>query len=168
MEQAEEALRRIVDFLARLETADAVTAATPKDRGSRGHARARRSARRSSSDLNTAAALAAVFDLVRDVQRAIDAQRDERGRRDGSCDEAIEEFDRVLGVIALRRAEDAQPPMPVEEIERLIDERKAARQRRDFARADDIRQVARRARHPARRQSRPARAGRRNERTARP
>ena len=42
----------------------------------------------------------------------------------------------MLGVISLRRAEDAQPPVPVEEIERLIEERKAARQRRDFAAAD--------------------------------
>jgi cysteinyl-tRNA synthetase len=45
----------------------------------------------------------------------------------------------VLGVIVLRRAEDAQPPMPVDEIERLIEERKAARIRRDFAAADGIR-----------------------------
>jgi len=45
----------------------------------------------------------------------------------------------VLGVMALRRAEDAQPPVPVDEIERLIGERKAARGRRDFAAADRIR-----------------------------
>ena len=42
----------------------------------------------------------------------------------------------MLGVVSLRRAEDAKPPMPVEEIERMIDERKAAKQRRDFAEAD--------------------------------
>jgi cysteinyl-tRNA synthetase len=53
---------------------------------------------------------------------------------------AVEEFDRVLGVVALRRAEDARPPVPVAEIERLIDERRAARQRRDFAESDRIRQ----------------------------
>ena len=53
---------------------------------------------------------------------------------------AFDEWDRVLGVLALRRAEDARPPMPVEEIERLIEERRAARQARQFARADEIRQ----------------------------
>jgi cysteinyl-tRNA synthetase len=45
----------------------------------------------------------------------------------------------VLGVIALRRTEDANPDMPVDEIEKLIDERKTAKQRREFARADEIR-----------------------------
>jgi cysteinyl-tRNA synthetase len=52
---------------------------------------------------------------------------------------AIDEFDAVLGVVSLRREEDAQPPVPVEEIDRLIEERKAARARRDFAAADGIR-----------------------------
>ena len=45
----------------------------------------------------------------------------------------------MLGVLSLRRAEDEQPPVPVEEIERLIEERHAARRRRDFAAADRIR-----------------------------
>jgi cysteinyl-tRNA synthetase len=42
-------------------------------------------------------------------------------------------------VVSLRRAEDARPPVPVEEIEQLIEDRKAARARRDFAAADAIR-----------------------------
>jgi cysteinyl-tRNA synthetase len=41
--------------------------------------------------------------------------------------------------MSLRRAEDDQPPIPVDEIERLIEERKAARLRRDFGEADRIR-----------------------------
>jgi cysteinyl-tRNA synthetase len=45
----------------------------------------------------------------------------------------------VLGVIQLRRAEEAAPPVPIDEIERLIDERRQARGRRDFSAADRIR-----------------------------
>jgi cysteinyl-tRNA synthetase len=41
--------------------------------------------------------------------------------------------------MSLRRAEDARPPVPVDEIERLITERREARRTRDFARADEIR-----------------------------
>jgi cysteinyl-tRNA synthetase len=41
--------------------------------------------------------------------------------------------------MALRRREDAQPPMPVDEIERRIAERRDARKARQFARADEIR-----------------------------
>jgi cysteinyl-tRNA synthetase len=41
--------------------------------------------------------------------------------------------------VSLRRAEDEKPPIPVEEIEGMIEARKAARQRRDFAEADRIR-----------------------------
>jgi len=51
----------------------------------------------------------------------------------------FDEFDKVLGVISLRRAEEASPPVPVDEITRLIDERRAARGRRNFAEADRIR-----------------------------
>ena len=45
----------------------------------------------------------------------------------------------MLGILSLRRRKSEQPPVPVEEIERLIEERQAARRRRDFAAADRIR-----------------------------
>ena len=59
--------------------------------------------------------------------------------------DAFARFDQVLGVMALRRAEEAAPPVPVDEIERLIEERRDARRRRDFAEADRIRKTSTRA-----------------------
>jgi cysteinyl-tRNA synthetase len=136
MDQAEEAIRRIVDFRARL---DAVSGDGARAHVSESVQKARDAFRSAlAHDLNTAAALAAVFDLVRDVNAAIDAREISAAEAAG-VRQAIDDFDRVLGVVGLRHAEDAQPPVPVEEIERLIEERKAARLRRDFAAADRIR-----------------------------
>jgi len=136
MEQAEESLRRIVDCLARLETVSAdLSSATVQASIDKARAAFREALL---DDLNTAAGLAAIFDLVRDLNAAVDAKDIGRENADAAR-RTIDEFDCVLGVVTLRRAEDAQPPVPVDEIERLIEERKAARTRRDFAAADGIR-----------------------------
>ena len=136
MDQAEESLRRLVDFLARLDSVSR-DGGYPEARAAIDRARETFAAALF-SDLNTAAALAAVFDLVRVINAAIDAGQ--IGREEANhARQALTGFDAVLGVIALRRAEDARPPVPVEEIERLIDERHAARRHRDFAAADGIR-----------------------------
>jgi cysteinyl-tRNA synthetase len=126
----EESLRRLTDFLARL---DAISKpGSNPSIAARVDEAAKAFAEAMQSDLNTAAA------LVRALNSAIDAG--EVGAGDvAMIREAFDRFDRVLGVISLRRAEDEQPPVPVDEIERLIEERHAARRRRDFAAADQIR-----------------------------
>ena len=134
--QAEESLRRLTDFLARLDTLTAGGShpemAARVEEGRKAFASAMQ------DDLNTAAALGAIFELVRSLNSAADAG--ELGKDDvPAIREAFEGFDRVLGVLSLRRAEDEQPPVPVEEIRRLIEERNAARRRRDFGEADRIR-----------------------------
>jgi len=97
-------------------------------------------------DLNTAQALAAIFDLVRDVNTAMD-----RGEfRQGDATPvlaALESFDAIFAVLrdddaeklrALGLAPDS-PPLSEAEIEALIAERQAARKRRDFAASDRVR-----------------------------
>ena len=136
LHQADEALRRLTDFLARLDTiaapgahADVQTLVT--DARAAFHAAL-------TDDLNTAAGLGVLFDLVRPLNTAIDEGK--FGQDDVPVvKEAFALFDRVLGVIGLRQAEDAQPQENAAEIEELIEARKEARRNRDFAAADRIR-----------------------------
>jgi cysteinyl-tRNA synthetase len=134
--QAEAALSRLADFLARVESVRGGEAHPPlAERLEAGRARFRAHI---ADDLNVPGALGVMFDLVREINAAMD--RAEVGEADAAAiGEAFDEFDRVLGVMALRRREDAQPPMPVDEIERRIAERRDARKARQFARADEIR-----------------------------
>ena len=136
MRQADESLRRLVDALARL---DRVRGGQPHDDIGAALARARAQFDEAlRADLNTSAALAALFDLVRELNTAIDDGR--LGEPDvAAAREAFAYFDRVLGVIALRRQEDARPPVDPGEIEQLVEQRQAARRRRDFAESDRIR-----------------------------
>ena len=136
MGQAEESLTRLTDCLARLDAlparpANPAVAARLDDAAAAfaGHIL---------DDVNTAAAIGVMFDLVRALNSAIDAG--ELGAADADGVRAtFDRFDRVLGVLALRRAEDERPPVPVEEIDRLIEARRTARLARNFAEGDRIR-----------------------------
>ncbi len=92
-------------------------------------------------DLNTAEALAAIFNLVRDVNAALDqghfCQDDGPG-----IGQALERFDGIFAVLSEQM--DASPSAATAigdaEVEALLAERQQARARRDFARSDEIRQ----------------------------
>src|SRR5204862_3610022 len=121
---AEESLRRLLDFVARLDTV--TRDGSHAEIGLRVEEARKAFAAAMQDDLNTAAALGAIFELVRSLNAAIDAGG--VGLDDvKEIRAAFDQFDRVLGVLSLRRAEDEQPPVPVGEIERLIEERHAAR-----------------------------------------
>ncbi len=83
-------------------------------------------------DLNVSAALAVVFDLVRELNRRIDARSLSSADADRAL-AALRSFDDVLNV--LPPAEDELDP----EARRLLDERVAARAARDWAASDRLR-----------------------------
>jgi cysteinyl-tRNA synthetase len=84
-------------------------------------------------DLNTSVALAAIHDLKTEVNKALDGCT---LRADDRADvlALIERVNSVLNIFP-----DEQAVLLDEDIQRLIDERQQARHRRDFARADEIR-----------------------------
>jgi len=136
LEQAEEALKRLMGCLTRLDGIEGGEA--HPDLAARVETAQRGFADKLAEDLNVPGALGVMFELVRHVNTAIDDEA--IGEPDATLIKAaFEGFDQVLGVIALRRDEEATPDVPVDEIEQLIADRKAARARRDFAAADGIR-----------------------------
>jgi cysteinyl-tRNA synthetase len=86
-------------------------------------------------DLNTSVALAAIHNLVREINTVL--ARDELKTDDQTAVlEAIEKFDSVFGIFGKEATE-----MLDAEIEKLIEERQEARRTRDFARSDEIRDL---------------------------
>ena len=86
-------------------------------------------------DFNTAAALAAIHDLVRDINVELADKGLNAAGRDAVLD-AISKFDSVLGIFGKEEDETLDAS-----IEALVEERQEARRRRDFARSDEIRDL---------------------------
>ena len=99
-----------------------------------------------SDDLNTARALAAVFDLVRDANIAMDKGEVRQGDVAG-MQQLLATFDKVFAVLEDNDAQklqalgygSVQAGLSDAEIEKLVAERNAAKKKRDFAAADRIR-----------------------------
>jgi cysteinyl-tRNA synthetase len=86
-------------------------------------------------DFNTSAALAAIHNLVREINTMLANYAIHAEDRDAVLD-ATRRFDQVLGIFgpAESRSLDA-------EVEALVEERQEARRQRNFARSDEIRDV---------------------------
>ena len=133
MRQAESALERLHTARERLDGARAA-AATPADSdfiAALTDYRTRFEAAMD-DDLNTADALGVIFELARAINVFVSEARSRE-----ALDQAGALFDGLLGVLGLlpRAAEESVPA----EAQALLNERQAARQSRDFSRADAIR-----------------------------
>ncbi|WP_019124892.1 cysteine--tRNA ligase [Peptoniphilus grossensis] len=82
-------------------------------------------------DLNTADAITAIFDLVKDINLNLDESNSKEMLE--KTFELLKKLTRVLGIMEGEREEIS------EDIEGLIAERNAARKNKDFAKADEIR-----------------------------
>ena len=85
-------------------------------------------------DLNTADALAAVYELVRDINTYVAAGVHSRRL----CEHASELFDTLCGILGLVYGRPEEKSLD-EEIEGLIEQRNAARKAKNWAEADRIR-----------------------------
>ena len=84
-------------------------------------------------DLNVSAALAVVFDLVRDVNRRIERRALSTADAERTL-EALHDLDRVLAILPDAEEEELEPAVAA-----LLDARSAARAARDFAASDRLR-----------------------------
>ena len=83
-------------------------------------------------DFNTADAIASVFDLVKYINTTADADKSKEFLQ--NLFDLLVKLTDVLGLIV-----DKKEEMLAEDIEKMIEERQAARKAKDFARADAIR-----------------------------
>jgi cysteinyl-tRNA synthetase len=129
---AEKTVASLRDFRARL--SEAKTEPGKNEKLSEAAARALREFETGmDDDLNTSIALAAVHNLSREVNTAL-ARKQVKAEDQRELLDAIDRFDTVLNIFG-----EQQREMLDSEIQSLIDERQEARRRRDFGRADEIR-----------------------------
>ena len=138
LEAAGAALSRVDDLRLRLQTA-------VEESGERGEVAELAAGLREelgaalADDLNTSGALGGLFKFVKGVNVAVDEGRLGSGDRE-RVTAALADVDRVLGVLDAAEWQRAAAGGPSDaDVERLIEERQAARKSRNFARADEIR-----------------------------
>ncbi len=140
MTQADEALRRLTDFLGRLEMVAKATGSRGQRRGGRPGRRRPRGVRR--GDARRPQHRRGARRDVRPAARDELGDRRRHTRRRPTCTvvrDAFRHFDDVIGVVSLRAPRRRGSGLSEAEIERRMAERQEARRRRDFAASDRIR-----------------------------
>ncbi len=87
-------------------------------------------------DLNTADAVSAVFELIKDINTDV-----KEGASKEFAEKSLALLTELTDVLGLLQDGDADESGVDEEIQKLIDERQAARKAKDFKRADEIRDM---------------------------
>src|SRR5216684_3531946 len=145
LQQAANSVERLRNFAARLKQGK-FPAGKQKEMGARVEQAAEEFDAGLSDDLNTARALAALFDLVRETNIAMDRGKFRQGDV-AAVQKVLATFEQVFAVLEdtdteklrlLGYGAEADSPNDAE-VEKLIAERQASRQRRDFAASDRIR-----------------------------
>jgi cysteinyl-tRNA synthetase len=132
LQQAQASIQRLEDFVIHLKEKTNSEKPSPEFEPEVNAAR-ERFIEAMDGDINTSAALAAVFDFVRSTYQR-DSQTSISG---GDARAALNFIQEINGVFNILRP---QPELLGEEITRQIEARQAARKRRDFAEADRIRE----------------------------
>jgi len=135
LKSAATAIDRLRNFKLRLET-ERYPEGRNEQLGARTAAAAEAFAGSLDDDLNTAGALAAVFEFVRDANSAMDSG-EFCAANVAPALEFLARFDRIFDVLAPSAQGHA---ISDAEVEALVAERAAAKQARNFTRADEIRQ----------------------------
>jgi cysteinyl-tRNA synthetase len=134
LRSARTAIVRLRNFKLRLET-DAYPEGSNEKVAARSEQAVRDFVASMDNDLNTAEALAAAFEYIRDANSAMDAGEFRAGDAAAALD-FLKRFDAVFDVIEPQKAENAVGDA---EIDALVAERTAAKKAKNFARADQIR-----------------------------
>jgi cysteinyl-tRNA synthetase len=156
LKQAANSVERLRNFKLRLDAGHFTEGSNP---GMKMLARSTREKMRAAleDDMNTAQALAAIFDMVREANAAADDGKLLRGDMP-ELQQALQQFDEIFSVL---RDDDAEKTQQVEDwaraegkldksvvteptlsdsaVEQLIEQRQQARKGRDFAKADAVR-----------------------------
>jgi cysteinyl-tRNA synthetase len=134
LKAAATAIERLRNFKLRLET-DKFTEGADQALTDRAHAAVRQFEESLDDDLNTAEALAALFEYVRDANTAMDSG-EFRSENVTAAVEVLNRFDAIFDVLRPTRSEAGMSDAAVEA---LIGERALAKKNREFTRSDQIR-----------------------------